>query len=115
MRQAGVIAAAGIVALEQMVDRLADDHANARVLAEGLANMPWFDVDMASVQSNIVRFGVRAAKAPLPQIAQALAAQGVKINPTSAVHFRAVTHYGLDRADIDAALSTLSKVMTELA
>jgi len=115
MRQAGVIAAAGIVALEQMVDRLADDHANARVLAEGLANMPWFDVDMASVQSNIVRFGVRAAKAPLPQIAQALAAQGVKINPTSAVHFRAVTHYGLDRADIDAALSTFSKVMTELA
>ena len=59
MRQAGIIAAAGIVALERMVDRLAEDHANARALAEGLAKLPGLSVDLASVQTNIVIFRVQ--------------------------------------------------------
>ncbi|NLG27554.1 MAG: threonine aldolase, partial [Chloroflexi bacterium] len=112
--QAGVIAAAGIVALEQMVDRLADDHANARYLAEGLVQTPWVDLDLATVQSNIVRFGVRS-RTPLEAVSKALAAEGVKINPFSAHDFRAVTHYGIERADIDAALTAFGKVMKELA
>lgn len=114
MRQAGVIAAAGIVALEQMVDRLADDHANARHLAEGLMQMPWVDLDLGTVQSNIVRFGVRS-RTPLGVISKALALEGIKISPFSARDFRAVTHYGIERADIDAALTAFGKVMKELA
>src|SRR5438067_179901 len=58
MRQAGIIAAAGIVALETMVDRLAEDHVNARTLAEGVARLPKLSVDLTSVQTNIVRFHV---------------------------------------------------------
>src|SRR6185369_16679153 len=58
MRQVGVIAAAGIVALEQMVDRLAEDHANARLLADGIARIPGSRIDLASVQTNIVIFHV---------------------------------------------------------
>ena len=61
MRQAGVIAAAGIVSLERMVNRLAEDHANARMLAEGIARLPGLRIDLASVQTNIVIFGVERA------------------------------------------------------
>ena len=64
MRQAGVIAAAGIVALETMVDRLAEDHANALRLAEGIAKLPGLRVDLASVQTNIVIFGVERPGGP---------------------------------------------------
>ena len=64
MRQAGVIAAAGIVALEKMVDRLAEDHANARALAEGVAKLPGLAVDLASVQTNIVIFRVERGGPP---------------------------------------------------
>src|SRR5262247_3094033 len=63
MRQAGIIAAAGIVALERMVDRLAEDHANARALAEGLAKRPGLSVDLASVQTNIVIFRIERGTA----------------------------------------------------
>jgi threonine aldolase len=115
MRQAGVIAAAGIVALEQMVERLADDHANARRLAQGLAELPWCDVDLAGVQSNIVIWALRNVATPLGRIGQALAAKGVKINPISATQFRAVTHYGVERDDIDVALAAFREVMVELA
>src|SRR4029453_18975824 len=64
MRQAGVIAAAGVVALEKMVDRLAEDHANARALAERLARIPGLVVDLASVQTNIVIFAVERPGGP---------------------------------------------------
>src|SRR5262249_41596317 len=60
MRQAGVSAAAGVVALERMVSRLAEDHANARRLAEGVAKLPGISIDLASVQTNIVIFRVGA-------------------------------------------------------
>ena len=115
MRQAGVIAAAGIVALEHMVERLADDHANAQRLAQGLAEMPWFDVNLAGVQSNIVIFAVRDAAVPVVRISQALLAKGVKMNPFGPNQIRAVTHYGLEREDIDAALVACREVMSELA
>lgn len=107
LRQAGVLAAAGIVALEKMIDRLADDHANARRLAEGLADTPGFVVDLDRVQTNIVFFELDASvKVSGDVVTQRMLAQGVKlISP--GVHFRrfrAVTHAWVTRDEIDHAL-----------
>ncbi len=109
MRQAGVLAAAGIVALETMVDRrLAEDHTNARRLAEGLAALPGVVLDPARVQTNIVIFEL-APDAPSPaEFAAGLAARGVKLNPIGGRRLRAVTHYGLDADDIDRAIKAAS-------
>ena len=115
MRQAGIIAAAGIVALEQMVDRLAEDHANAKRLAEGLANIPGIIVDPASVQTNIVMFGLKNPHLSLAELSARFAAEGVKINPMTATQFRAVTHYGIEREDIEVALAVIRRVMAEAA
>jgi threonine aldolase len=115
MRQAGIIAAAAIVALEQMVDRLADDHENARRLAAGLAEINGVTIDPAAVQSNIVVFGLADPTISLPQVSQALAAKGIKINPIDKAHFRAVTHYGVEREDIDRTLIAIRETLVELA
>jgi len=114
MRQAGVIAAAAIVALEQMVERLAEDHENARILAEGLAEIPGFEVDLSTVQTNIIIFGLTDTRVSAKDVVRALAAEGVKIGVIDARHFRAVTHYGITREDIDVALMVARKVMSRL-
>jgi len=111
MRQAGVIAAAGIVALEQMVDRLADDHVNARRLAEGLAEMPGIRLDPASVQTNIVIFGLADGQPDAAGFCQRLAAEGVKMLAIGPRQVRAVTHYGIEAADIEQALTIISRVL----
>ena len=67
MRQAGVLAGAAIYAMEHMVDRLADDHANAKALARGLAELPMIKLDAATVDTNIVIFGVRAIGRASPE------------------------------------------------
>jgi len=114
MRQAGVLAAAAIVALEQMVDRLAEDHHNARVLAEGLAEIDGLHVDLQWVQTNIIMFDlVRPGLTP-EQLVAAWARQGVKIGVNGPKRFRAVTHYGITEADVRAALSTVRQVMKEV-
>lgn len=115
MRQAGVIAAAALVALNTMVDRLAEDHANARLLAECLAEIPGFEVDLASVQSNIVRFGLTAPGVTVEQVVQGLLAEGVKWNAADAHHFRAVTHYGIERDDVLEAAAAAKRVMASLS
>lgn len=104
MRQAGIIAAAGIVALEQMVDRLADDRAHAKRFAAGLAEIPGITVDVEAVQTNIVMFGLSDPTQSLDEALAAWAAQGLKLNRISPTQFRAVTHYGIEQDDIDAAL-----------
>ena len=110
MRQAGVLAAAGIVALDSMIDRLAEDHANARLLAEGIAQIPGLAIDLSLVQTNIVVFEA-VAVAPSTLIAR-LAAEGVKIVPFGGKRCRAVTHYGIDREHIQTTLALLNRVMT---
>ncbi len=115
MRQAGVIAAAALVALDEMVDRLADDHANARLLAERLAEIPGYDVDLATVQSNIIRFGLTRSDVTAPQVAAALTAEGIKVNASDAAHIRAVTHYGIERDDVLYALEVAERVMQSVA
>ena len=111
MRQAGVLAAAGTVALETMVNRMAEDHANARRLAEGLAQLPTIDMDADRVQTNIVIFGLDPGPLTPADVVAGLAARGVKIGAIGGRRLRAVTHYGLEAADIDVALETMRQVL----
>ena len=110
MRQAGVLAAAGIIALTEMVERLADDHVNARRLAEGLAEIPGFNVDLAVVQTNMVFF--RLSELLLGKLGPFMAAKGITIgdHPGS---IRAVTHYGIEAADIETVLQAAAECSKE--
>lgn len=110
MRQAGVIAAAGIVGLERMVDRLAEDHENARALINGLANIPGLQVHPKAVQTNIVM--VRPTAVEAGDYQRRLAQQGVLVSNYWGGVLRAVTHYGIERDDIDYALEAFQKAMT---
>ena len=101
MRQGGIIAAAGVYALEHMVDRIADDHANAKLLARGLAELPMVDLDPDSIDTNIVIFGVRGDWLGL---ARAMKHAGVLSTITAPARLRMVTHYGIERSDIEEAL-----------
>jgi threonine aldolase len=111
MRQAGIIAAACLYALDHHVERLAEDHANARVLAEGLAEVPGIELDPATVETNIVWFDVRG-RLSAPEVAAALKARGVLIGGFGPSRMRAVTHLDVDRAGIDVALDVMREVMT---
>ncbi len=110
MRQAGVIAAAGIVALETMVERLAEDQAHARLLAEGLAEMPQIAIDLDRVQSNIVIFRLRDPAWSSAAFVGALREQGVLTGELGDGRVRMVTHYGISRADIAATLDAVRRV-----
>lgn len=111
MRQAGVLAAAGIVALTEMVDRLAEDHRNARILAEGLAEIDGLDVELQYVQTNIVIFSLVAERMSTAELAAGLAKEGVKLFPIDDRQLRAVTHYGIEEQDISLALDVFQRVM----
>jgi len=111
MRQAGIIAAAGIVALEQMVDRLADDHANARRLANGLADIPGISLDPRQVQTNIVIFELAPGALDATQFCRRIAEHGVLISPVDARHIRAVTHHGIEAEHIEQVLLAIAREM----
>jgi threonine aldolase len=115
MRQAGIIAAAGIVALNEMVERLAEDHQTARRLAEGLAELPGMRLDLETVQTNIVIFGPERRPPEGSSFAQVLAGEGVKIGDIGGGRFRAVTHYGISQADIHEALPIMQRTWREMA
>ena len=106
MRQAGVLAAAGIIALTEMVERLAEDHANARRLADELARIPGFNVDMSVVQTNMVFFSL--AEPLLGKLGPFMAAKGIIISD-HAGSIRAVTHYGIEATDIEALLQAAAE------
>ena len=107
MRQAGIIAAAGLHALDHHVERLADDHANARRLAEGLADLPGVEIDTGRVDTNIVVFGVPDAYA----LCGALYERGVQVTPIGPRRLRAVTHLDVDSADIERALGVFGQLL----
>jgi threonine aldolase len=111
MRQAGVLAAAALVALNEMVDRLAEDHAHACLLADGLANIRGICIDPARVQTNIVIFEVDPATGwDAARLQHALAARGVLLS-LSGARLRAVTHYHITRADIMHALAVIRETV----
>ncbi|MCL0047793.1 aminotransferase class I/II-fold pyridoxal phosphate-dependent enzyme [Dehalococcoidia bacterium] len=114
MRQAGVLAAAGLVALDNMVERLADDHSNAKRLAEGLANIEGISVDPTSIQTNIVIFEVAESAGNANDVINALADEGVLVTYPGQQSLRMVTHRHISASDIDEALSRVAKVMTQM-
>jgi threonine aldolase len=109
MRQAGIIAAAGIVALEKMIDRLAEDHLNARALADGLTPIAGLRVRSVERRTNMVVFDIDGDAAKARRFADALKERGVLIGFRGPTSFRAVTHYGIARADIDRAVTAASE------
>jgi threonine aldolase len=113
MRQAGVLAAAGLVALTDMVDRLAEDHANARLLAEGLAAVPGVRLDVSRVQTNIVVFGLDPA-VDSAAFLDGVRRGGVLLIDLGLGRLRAVTHYGVTAADCRAAIDACRRTLAEM-
>ncbi len=107
MRQAGIVAAGALYALDHHVDRLATDHENARALAEGLAELARVSIDPATVETNIVIFEVADAVAACGKLWE----EGVQLVPLDARHIRAVTHLDVERTDVERALSTIRGVL----
>lgn len=115
MRQAGILAACGIVSLEKMVDRLADDHANARLIAEGLAKTPGIEVDLDLVQTNLVWFDMAGTGTTGQAFADRLHARGVWLLALGPTTIRVATHKDVSREDALAALQIIREVVEELA
>jgi threonine aldolase len=113
MRQAGFIAAAGIVALHEMVERLADDHANAKRLAQGLAAIDGIDVNPDGVSTNMVYFSVAREGMKAADLSAALKGRNVLVSPTSERTLRAVIHYEVSSGDVDEAIEAVSAVMAQ--
>ena len=114
MRQAGIFAAAGIVALTTMVDRLAEDHQNARALAQGFALVAGLNVRAVKNRTNMVVFDVDGDAKTARRFAAAMKEKGVLISMREATSFRAVTHHGVARADIDRAVSAAAQAAGEV-
>ncbi len=112
MRQAGVLAAAGLIALEEMPKRLAEDHANARLLAERLAELPEVAIDLGSVQTNIVIFSLRNGD-PDSLLAR-LRVRGVTLGTMGPTGIRLVTHHDVSRADCERAAEILAEEIRKL-
>ncbi|HMD99633.1 MAG TPA: GntG family PLP-dependent aldolase [Terriglobia bacterium] len=111
MRQAGVLAAAGLVALEETPPRLHIDHENAKFLACGLTEIPGIKIDPAKVVTNILIFDVSGTGLAAEEISRRMAARGVLANATSPASIRMVTHYDVDRAGCARALNVLREVI----
>jgi threonine aldolase len=112
MRQAGVIAAAGIVALEETMPMLRQDHAHARKLAEGIARIPGLWIDLARVQTNIVNFSVANERIDAPQLEIRMQEEGVLFHALDERELRMVTHRDVSGDDIEYSLERLDAVMT---
>jgi len=113
MRQAGIIAAAGIVALETMVDRMAEDHANARALAQGMGLIAGLNVWPCARRTNMIVFDIEGGAKPAAQFAAYMKNEGVLLSQRDATSFRCVTHYGITRADIDRTVAIAAQAAGE--
>ncbi len=111
MRQVGVIAAAGIIALEKMTRRLAEDHRNAQALARGLAEIPGVQIDPEKVQTNILVFDVAESGITTTDLSAKLKEHGVLANGINAREMRMVTHKDVSREDCETALQVLKEVL----
>jgi threonine aldolase len=111
MRQVGVVAAAGLIALEKSPARLHEDHENAKHLAEGIAKIPGLKINPANVRSNIVIFDCSGSGTNAVELCDALHERGVWAQDTALYSVRMVTHWNVDRAAIDHALTELRAVV----
>jgi len=110
MRQAGLLAAAALYALDHHVERLAEDHENARRLAEGLAEIPGIRIDPGLVETNIVYFDLEPQLAPAENFVNRLKSAGVLMMATGPARVRAVTHLDVNKRQIDVALARILEV-----
>jgi threonine aldolase len=113
MRQAGVLAAAGIVALESMADRLGEDHRRAACLAEGLVTIPGLQIDPGSPQTNMIFLNLteQSPYSTAQKVAEQLEQRGVRAGVVGSKRFRLVTHYWIDDAAVDQAIAVFDEVM----
>ncbi|HEY6250319.1 MAG TPA: GntG family PLP-dependent aldolase, partial [Candidatus Angelobacter sp.] len=111
MRQAGIIAAAGLVALEQMTDRLDEDQANAWLLAQGLARIPGIQIDLSTVQTNTVVFQVTDPRFGSKSFIQAARRYGLYLGDFKRGRIRAVPHYGITIRDVQDALRIIGQIL----
>lgn len=120
MRQAGILAAAGIVALEQMVDRLAEDHEHCKRLAQGLADYPQLEIEPERIATNILIFRIRNSQqqylieAETSTFLERAKEHGILMGSMGGGKIRAVTHYGIEASDIDAALIGIRRTLLAL-
>ena len=114
MRQAGIFAAAGLHALDHHVDRLAEDHANARLFADLIAEVPGIVLDPAEVETNLVFFNVDETGLSAKQISDRLLEKGIRIGIEGAFRMRLVTHLDVDRKDIEEAAEALTNIIAHL-
>jgi threonine aldolase len=110
MRQAGILAAAGLYALEHNIKRLAEDHANAKKLAGALADLPGVSINPDHVETNIVVFDISMTHYPPPQAVEALKKEGVLVVPFGKTLLRAVTHLDVSAKDLDKAIEVFRKL-----
>ena len=113
LRQAGITAAAAVYALEHLVDRLKDDHANARRFAEGVTKIPGITLAVPEVQSNLVFFYVAPELGTAAALSAKLKDRGVRINASGPQRLRACTHYDVSTEQVDIAVRTIGEVLAE--
>jgi len=113
MRQAGIIAAGALYAIEHNIDRLAEDHANAARLAHAIANMPGVSTDPASAETNIVYFDVEERIGTAKELCYALHEEHVWMLPIAPQRVRAVTHLDVDAQAVDHAIATINRVLKD--
>ena len=111
MRQAGILAAAGLLSLNLAESQLLEDHKNAKLLAEGIAQINGLTLDEKKVQTNIIYFGLNSPKLTGSQLVSKMEGRGIKFFETSSNRFRLVTHYGITRDDIEKTLEVLDKMV----
>jgi threonine aldolase len=115
MRQTGIIAAAGIVALKEMISRLKEDHDNAKRLADEISLIPGLSIEAQAVKTNIIYFDLVSERLTSDEFIKKAGARGLRFLPTGPSRFRMVTHYGIVPEDITDALEILSSVMEDTA
>jgi len=113
MRQSGILAAAGIYALEHHVERLQQDHANAKLFAERIATLPGIKLQPPTVETNLVFIDVSGTGLTASQVAEGLLRRGVRIGEEGKHHLRAVTHLDVDRDGVQAAAAALAAIVNE--
>jgi len=114
MRQAGVLAAAALYALDHHVERLADDHRNARVIAQAIADTPGLRLDPPEVETNLIFFDVDRELGTAQSVAAAMKARGVLVLPTAPQRIRACTHLDVSAAQAERAAETIRQAVTRL-
>jgi threonine aldolase len=114
MRQAGIIAAPGIIALEKMIPRLDEDHKNAKFLAKGLSDIKGISIDLQHVQTNIVTFEITDSEVQADVFTSKLKEKGLLALATDKKRIRMVTHRGIERTHVERALNITETIFKEL-